>query len=146
MGVIRLGHYALILLFLCSKLLLSKGNYPQSLLDTRDWFPPRLAYSKAIDASPDAVKSLKPCKVIVDSSLATNFDVCSLGPIKEEERINEMLEFFHKDLTEQKFTDMTLVANKKRSPGQPKENFAIKVHKLVLAAHSTNLRRMMQVI
>ena len=76
-----------------SKLLLSKGNYPQSLLDTRDWFPPRLAYSKAIDASPDAVKSLKPCKVIVDSSLATNFDVCSLGPIKEEERINEMLEF-----------------------------------------------------
>jgi len=55
-----------------------------------------------------------------------------------------MLQFFHKDLTEQKYTDISLVANKKRSPGQAKENFSIRVHKLVLAAHSTNLRLMMQ--
>ena len=114
-------------------------------MDTRDWFPPRLAYSKAIDASPDAIKSLKPCKVIVDGYRASKFDLFSLGPVKEDERINDMLQFFYEDLTHQNFTDITLVANKK-SPKHPRENFSIKVHRLVLAAHSTNLRRMMQVL
>ena len=125
--------------------LVSEGQYPQSLLDTRDWFPPRLAYSKAIDASPQSIKSLKPCKVIVDSSRATNFNLFSLGLVKEDQRINEMLEFFHEDLTQQNFTDIKLVANKK-SPKHPRENFSIKVHRFVLAAHSVNLRRMMEVI
>ena len=123
--------------------LVSEGQYPQSLLNTRDWFPPRLAYSKAIDASVNAVKSLKPCKIILDSTKANYHDRYCLGPIREETRISRMFDFFHQDLMYQKFTDITLVADKK-TPAH-KENFSIKVHKLVLAAHSVSLRRILQV-
>lgn len=124
--------------------LVSEGQYPQSLLDTRDWFPPRLAYSKAIDCPAEAVQSLKPCKVILDSTKANSFSDYSLGPVREETRIAAMFDFFKEDLVNQKYTDITLVATK-RSPKHPKENYAVKVHKLVLAAHSRTLRYMIKV-
>ena len=124
--------------------LVSDGQYPQSLLDTRDWFPPRLGCSDAINIPPGAVKMLKPCKVVVDGSLANNLYRFSVGPVKERRRISEMYDFFYNDLTEQKFTDITLVADKK-TPSNRKGFLKIKVHKLVLAAHSISLRSMMRV-
>lgn len=121
-----------------------EGQYPRSLLGTRDWFPPRLAYSKAIDASGGAIKSLKPCKVLVDQTFADRSDNFPLGGVKESDRISDLFQYFYEDLERQKFTDISLVASKK-TPNRPKEIGTVKVHKFILAAHSPKLKRMMEV-
>ena len=124
--------------------LVSEGQYPQSLLDTRDWFPPRLAFSKAIDAPSEAVRSLKACKVSMDRTWGDTCHNFTVGPVREEQRISEMFDYFYQDLSRQKFTDFSLVATRK-TPNRPKENLVIKVHRFVLAAHSPRFKMMMQV-
>ena len=122
--------------------LVTEGQYPQSLLDTRDWFPPRLAFSKAIDAPSEAVRSLKSCKVVMDRTRSEHNYI--IGPVKEKNRVEDMFDDFYQDLTDQKFTDFSLVATKK-TPNRPKEKSVIKVHRFILAAHSPRLKMMMQV-
>jgi hypothetical protein len=124
--------------------MVSEGQYPQSLLDTRDWFPPRLAFSKAINAAPEAVKSLKPCKVIMDRSRANKSRKMVMGVAKEVDRVGNMFDYFYDDLRRQKFTDFSLVASKK-TPNRPKEQSSLKVHRAILAAHSPRLCRILQV-
>ena len=125
--------------------MVSEGHYPQSLLNTRDWFPPRLATSKGCEVPQEAVKMLKPCKVLMDNSIADKASRFSLGSVGEDNRMSQMFDFFRQDLKEQKFTDLTLMASK-RTPNRPKEKLAIKVHRIVLAAHSQRLNRMLRVI
>ena len=124
--------------------MVSEGHYPQSLLNTRDWFPPRLATSKGCEVPAEAVKTLKPCKVLMDNTMADKASRFSLGSVGEDKRISQMFEFFRQDLEDQKFTDLTLMATK-RTPNRPKEELAFKVHRLVLAAHSPRLNRMLRV-
>ena len=124
--------------------MVSEGHYPQSLLNTRDWFPPRLGTSKGCEVPPEAIKALKPCKVVIDSTNADKANRYSLGSVGEDTRINKMFDFFREDLEREKFTDLTLLATKK-TPNRPKEKLAFKVHRLVLAAHSPRLNRMLKV-
>ncbi len=125
--------------------IIESGNYPQHLLDTREWFPPRLAYGQAVNAPADDIQQLKPCKVIMDRDTANRaLDFCR-GPVNEIKRVDEMFNFFCDDLKAQKFTDFSLVAAK-RSPNRPKEELSIKVHKFVLAAHSQKMKRILEVI
>ena len=124
--------------------MVSEGHYPQSLLNTRDWFPPRLGTSKGCEIPPEAIRSLKPCKVVVDSTAADKANRYSLGSVGEHTRITKMFDFFREDLEREKFTDLTLLATKK-TPNRPKEKLAFKVHRLVLAAHSPRLNRMLKV-
>ena len=125
--------------------MVSEGHYPQSLLNTRDWFPPRLAISKGCEVPQEAVKMLKPCKVLMDNTIADKAARFSLGSVGEDNRMSQMFDFFRQDLKHQKFTDMTLMASK-RTPNRPKEKLTIKVHRIVLAAHSHRLSRMLRVI
>ena len=124
--------------------LVSEGQYPQSLLDTRDWFPPRLSFSKAVDAPTEVIRSLKTCKVSVDRTRADKAFGYTLGVAKEEQRVESMFDYFYHDLENKKFTDFSLVATRK-TPNRPKEKLSIRVHRLILAAHSPRMKQMMRV-
>jgi len=54
-----------------------------------------------------------------------------------------MFDYFYHDLENKKFTDFSLVATRK-TPNRPKEKLSIRVHRLILAAHSPRMKQMMR--
>ncbi len=110
-------------------------KYPQGMLKRRKWFPPKLRYMRAI-LQKDILSSLKQCKVVADRSCVDQHLFTDSGTTLVHARPKMLLDFIRNDLIAQKFTDLTL-----RSDSI--EGKVYRVHKLVMAAHSSTFGRIL---
>ena len=111
-------------------------KYPQGMLKRRKWFPPKLRYMRAI-LQKEILSSLKQCKVVADRSCVDQHLFTDSGTTLVHARPKMLLDFIRNDLIAQKFTDLTL-----RSDSN--EGKVYRVHKLVLAAHSSKFGQILQ--
>ena len=96
----------------------------------------RLRYNRAI-LEEEVLDSLKQCKVVADRSCVDHHLFTDCGTTLVHARPKMLLDFIRNDLVEQKFTDLTL-----RTDLTGGKEF--RVHKLVLAAHSSKFGRVLK--
>jgi len=111
-------------------------KYPAGMLHRRHWFPPKLRYMRAILPT-EVLSSLKQCKVVADRSCVDQHLFTDSGTTLVHARPKMLLDFIRNDLQDQKFTDITLKTDSA-------DGKVFRVHKLVLAAHSSKFGRILR--